>query len=211
MKLAMFPAFQHDVLIFVTDKKVNPVYHSKAYKIKLVLVPEFIFGAHDSLNVHYLIGNAKINKPFRRTTCQRGTSASTSFSPRRHSRQAMGRTACLMGHKVLYLSMNKFLEAIVQARLDGSYLKWIKNIAAHAVVILDDFGLKPLSHDAKLTLLDILEDRYAKGSTIITSQLPLDKWHVFLNEATIADSILDRLTADVHKVDLLGSSWRKRK
>jgi len=90
MKLAMFPAFQHDVLIFVTDKKVNPVYHSKAYKIKLVLVPEFIFGAHDSLNVHYLIGNAKINKPFRRTTCQRGTSASTSFSPRRHSRQAMG-------------------------------------------------------------------------------------------------------------------------
>ena len=116
-----------------------------------------------------------------------------------------------MGHKVLYLSMNKFLEAIAQARLDGSYLKWIKNIAAHAVVILDDFGLKPLSHDAKLTLLDILEDRYGNGSTIITSQLPLDKWYAFLNEPTLADSVLDRLTAAVHKVDLLGSSWRKRK
>jgi DNA replication protein DnaC len=128
-----------------------------------------------------------------------------------HLACALGRNACLMGHKVLYLSMNKFLEAIAQARVDGSYLKWIKNIAAHAVVILDDFGLKPLSHDAKLTLLDILEDRYGNGSTIITSQLPLDKWYAFINEATLADSLLDRLTASAHQIDLLGSSWRKRK
>lgn len=100
---------------------------------------------------------------------------------------ALGRGACLMGHKVMYLAMNKFLEGIAQARIDGTYLKWIKQIAAHAVVILDDFGLKPLSHDAKLALLDILEDRYGNGSTIITSQLPLDKWYEFLNEPSIAD------------------------
>ena len=124
---------------------------------------------------------------------------------------ALGRSACLMGHKVMYLAMNKFLEAIAQARVDGTYLKWIKQIAAHAVVILDDFGLKPLSHDAKLALLDILEDRYGNGSTIITSQLPLDKWYEFINEPTIADAALDRLTASAHKVDLLGGSMRRRK
>ncbi len=128
-----------------------------------------------------------------------------------HVACALGRSACLMGHKVLYLAMNKFLETIAQARVDGSYLKWIKHIAAHAVVILDDFGLKPLSHDAKLALLDILEDRYGNGSTIITSQLPLDKWYEFINEPTIADATLDRLTASAHKIDLMGGSWRRRK
>jgi DNA replication protein DnaC len=124
---------------------------------------------------------------------------------------ALGRNACLMGHKVLYLAMNKFLEAIGQAKLDGTYLKWIKNIAAHAVVILDDFGLKPLSHDAKLGLLDILEDRYGNGSIIITSQLPLDKYYEFINEPSLADAILDRLTASAHKVELMGESLRKKK
>lgn len=124
---------------------------------------------------------------------------------------ALGRNACLMGHKVLYLAMNKFLEAIGQAKLDGTYLKWIKNIATHAVVILDDFGLKPLSHDAKLALLDILEDRYGNGSIIITSQLPLDKYYEFINEPSLADAILDRLTASAHKVELVGESLRKKK
>ncbi|SJN46521.1 ATP-binding protein [Sphingobacterium sp. JB170] len=95
---------------------------------------------------------------------------------------ALGRNACLLGYKVLYLAMNKFLEAIAQAKLDGTYLKWMRSIAAHPVIVLDDFGLKPLSHDAKIALLDILEDRYGNGSIIITSQLPLNKYYEFINE-----------------------------
>ncbi len=124
---------------------------------------------------------------------------------------ALGRSACLLGYKTLYFSMNKFLEALTQTKLDGSYLKWIKNIANHQVIILDDFGIKPLSHDARLALLDILEDRYGKGTTIITSQLPVDKWYEFINEATTAEAILDRLTASAHRVELLGKSLRKKK
>lgn len=124
---------------------------------------------------------------------------------------ALGRSACLLGYKTLYFSMNKFLEALTQTKLDGSYLKWIKNIANHQVLILDDFGIKPLSHDARLALLDILEDRYGKGTTIITSQLPVDKWYEFINEATTAEAILDRLTASAHRVELLGKSLRKKK
>lgn len=124
---------------------------------------------------------------------------------------ALGRSACLLGYKTLYFSMNKFLEALMQTKLDGSYLKWIKNIANHQVLILDDFGIKPLSHDARLALLDILEDRYGKGATIITSQLPVDKWYEFINEPTTAEAILDRLTAFAHRVELLGKSLRRKK
>jgi DNA replication protein DnaC len=124
---------------------------------------------------------------------------------------ALGRSACLLGYKTLYFSMNKFLEALTQTKLDGSYLKWIKNIANHQVLILDDVGIKPLSHDARLALLDILEDRYGKGATIITSQLPVDKWYEFINEPTTAEAILDRLTASAHRVALLGKSLRRKK
>lgn len=124
---------------------------------------------------------------------------------------ALGRSACLLGYKTLYFSMNKFLEALTQTKLDGSYLKWIKNIANQQVLILDDFGIKPLTHEARLALLDILEDRYGKGATIITSQLPVDKWYEFINEPTTAEAILDRLTASAHRVELLGKSLRRKK
>ena len=107
--------------------------------------------------------------------------------------------------------MNKFLEALVQAKLDGSYLKWLKTIANQQLLILDDFGIKPLSHDARLAILDILEDRYGKGATIITSQLPVDKWYEFINEPTTAEAILDRLTASAHRIELLGKSLRRKK
>lgn len=123
---------------------------------------------------------------------------------------ALGRSACLLGHKTLYYSMNKFLEAFLQTKLDGSYLKWIKTIANHQVLVLDDFGIKPLSHEARLAMLDILEDRYGKGATIITSQLPVDKWYEFINEPTTAEAILDRLTASAHKVELTGKSLRRK-
>ena len=106
--------------------------------------------------------------------------------------------------------MNKFLEAFLQTKLDGSYLKWIKTIANHQVLILDDFGIKPLSHEARLAMLDILEDRYGKGTTIITSQLPVDKWYEFINEPTTAEAILDRLTASAHKIELTGKSLRRK-
>ncbi len=124
---------------------------------------------------------------------------------------ALGRSACLMGYKTLYLSMNKFLETLAQSRIDGTYLKLIKQLAAKKLIILDDFGLKPLSGDAKLTLLDLLEDRYGDGSVIITSQLPFDHFYAFLDQPTLAEAILDRLSAAGHKIELQGQSLRKRK
>ena len=107
--------------------------------------------------------------------------------------------------------MNRFLEALGAARLDGSYLKWLNLMAKTPLLILDDFGLKPLDPDSRLTLLQIMEDRYRSGATIITSQLPINKWYDYINEPTLADAILDRLTAHAHRIDLKGESLRKNK
>lgn len=123
---------------------------------------------------------------------------------------ALGRKACMLGHKTMYYSMNRFLEALGAARLDGSYLKWLNLMAKTPLLILDDFGLKPLDTDSRLTLLQILEDRYRSGATIITSQLPVSKWHDYINEPTLADGILDRLTAYAHRIDLKGKSLRQK-
>ena len=124
---------------------------------------------------------------------------------------AMGRNACLLGHRTLYYSMNRFIEALSAARLDGTYIRWLNTIAKTPLLIIDDFGLQPLNNDMRLTLLQILEDRFAKGATIITSQLPVNKWYTYINEPTLADAICDRLTANAHKIELKGESLRKKK
>lgn len=124
---------------------------------------------------------------------------------------AMGKNACLLGHRTLYYSMNRFIEALAAARLDGTYIRWINMIAKTPLLIIDDFGLQPLKPDMRLTMLQILEDRFAKGSTIVTSQLPVNKWYEYINEPTLADAICDRLTANAHKIELKGESLRKRK
>jgi DNA replication protein DnaC len=124
---------------------------------------------------------------------------------------ALGRRACMLGYRTLYFSMNRFIEALAAARIDGSYIKWINQIAKTPLLILDDFGLQPLSHDMKLTLLQILEDRYAAGATIITSQLPFPNWYDYLDEPTLADAIMDRMSASAHKIQLTGQSLRNKK
>lgn len=124
---------------------------------------------------------------------------------------AIGRQACMLGYRTIYFSMNRFVEALTAARLDGSYIKLLNQISKTPLLIFDDFGLQPLTHDMRITLLQILEDRYANGSTIITSQLPIDKWYEYINDPTLADAICDRMTANAHKIALKGESLRKRK
>ena len=107
--------------------------------------------------------------------------------------------------------MNRFIEALSAARLDGTYIRWLNNIAKTPLLIIDDFGLQPLNSEMRLTLLQILEDRFAKGATIVTSQLPVNKWYEYINDPTLADAILDRLTSDAHRIELKGESLRRKK
>lgn len=123
---------------------------------------------------------------------------------------AIGRQACSLGYKTLYLGMNRFVEKLALARVEGSYIKLLNQLEKYPLIIIDDFGLAPLEYQVKLTLLQLLEDRYAKRSTIITSQLPVGKWYQYLNEPTLADAIMDRLSVSHHRFELKGESLRKK-
>jgi DNA replication protein DnaC len=124
---------------------------------------------------------------------------------------ALGYQACQMGMKTTYFSMNRFIEKITLCKLDGSYLKLLNHLERQALIILDDFGLQPMQQDVKLALLQILEERHGKRSTLITSQLPVGAWHEYIQEPTVADAIMDRLTAGAHRIELKGESLRRKK
>ena len=124
---------------------------------------------------------------------------------------ALGHQACLQGYKTSYLGMNRLIEKITLSKLDGTYIKLLNQFERQSLIILDDFGLQNMSQDVRLTLLQLLEDRYAKRSIIITSQLPVSKWFEYINDPTLADAILDRLTANAHRIELKGESLRRKK
>lgn len=123
---------------------------------------------------------------------------------------ALGRQACSMGYKTYYFGMNRFLEKITQAKLDGTYVKLLNQVDKADLIILDDFGLHPMDTTSRLALLQILEDRYERKSMIIASQLPVSSWHNYIGEATLADAILDRLTGNAHRFELKGESLRRK-
>ncbi len=124
---------------------------------------------------------------------------------------AIGRQACSFGYRTLYFGINRFLEKISASKLDGTFIKLLNQIEKTHLLILDDFGLHPLDGITRLALLQMLEDRYGKKSVIITSQLPVAKWHEYIGETTIADAIMDRLAVNAHRFDLKGDSLRKKK
>lgn len=124
---------------------------------------------------------------------------------------ALGHQACLQGYKTSYLNMTRLIEKVALSKLDGSYLKLLNHLERQTLIIVDDFGLAPLSPEIRMTLLQLLEDRYGKKSIIVTSQLPVAKWHQYINDPTLADAILDRLTANATRVELKGESMRSRK
>ena len=121
---------------------------------------------------------------------------------------ALGNQACVKGYRTLYFNMNRFCEQITIAKAEGTTIKWLDRIRRAKLLILDDFGLQPLTNPVKLLLLQILEDRYEKAATIISSQLPVSKWHEYLDEPTIADAILDRVVTKSHRIALKGKSLR---
>jgi len=122
---------------------------------------------------------------------------------------AMGHYACHQGSSVRYYRATRLFEMLTIAHGDGSYLKIINQLAKVDVLILDDWGLEKLTQSQRNDLLEIMEDRHATKSTIVTSQLPTKKWHAYINDATLADAILDRVVHNAHKLELKGESMRK--
>jgi DNA replication protein DnaC len=123
---------------------------------------------------------------------------------------ALGHQACIMGYKVKYYNMGKLFSTLKMSKADNSYMKEIGRIEKQDVLILDDFGLHPIDPVTRISLLEIIEDRHGRSSTIIASQIPVNGWHELLEEKTIADAILDRIVHTAHRVELIGESLRKK-
>ena len=128
-----------------------------------------------------------------------------------HIASALGNQACMKGYKTIYCNVGKLLSSLKMKRSDGSYLREIEKLERQDLLILDDFGLAQLDTQNRLDLLEIIEDRHGKKSTIITSQLPVPKWHDVIADSTIADAILDRLVHNAYRIELKGASLRKKK
>lgn len=121
---------------------------------------------------------------------------------------ALGHQACSHGYSVAYFNTQKFMLRIKMARLEGTILRFFDKIAKTSLFILDDFGLTHLEQQQQFDLMEIIEDRHGKKSTIIASQLPIGSWYDIISEATIADAILDRLVHTSYRIDLKGPSLR---
>jgi len=123
---------------------------------------------------------------------------------------ALGLQACRQIISVRYFRLPRLLETLRIAHADGSYADIISQIAKTQMVILDDWGIDILAREQRNDLLEILEDRYQQGATIITTQLPIKKWHEFIGEATIADAILDRVVHNSYQIKFDGDSLRRK-
>ncbi len=124
---------------------------------------------------------------------------------------ALGHKACMEGYSALYFRLPKLLDDLEIARKDGRRGKLMKAFAKTNVIVLDDLGLDPMTAGNRRDLLELLEDRYGLRSTIVTSQLPVSKWHDAIGDPTLADAILDRVVHNAHKITMKGESMRKMK
>lgn len=124
---------------------------------------------------------------------------------------ALAQAACRAGYRALSARAPRLLNELAMARGDGSYATLLQKIARVDVLVLDDFLIAPLKDHERRDLLEVLEDRYDRGSTVITSQVPTKTWHEALSDPTIADAICDRVVHNAHVITLRGPSMRKRK
>jgi DNA replication protein DnaC len=123
---------------------------------------------------------------------------------------ALGNQACMQGFRTQYYNTTKLFPKLRMMKADGSYLKEIARIEKQELLILDDFGIQQLDEMARMALLEIIEDRHGRASTLVVSQLPVTKWFETIGDSTIADAILDRLVHTAHRIELKGETMRKK-
>ena len=123
---------------------------------------------------------------------------------------ALGHSACLREHSVRYFRLSRLLLELTQAKADGTYSRLLKQLAKTDVLIIDDWGLEPLKPAHRNDLMEIMDDRHGRSSTLVISQLPTDEWYASIGDNTLADAILDRLMHNAHRLNLKGESMRKK-
>jgi DNA replication protein DnaC len=124
---------------------------------------------------------------------------------------ALAHKACRDDRSVLYQRIPKLLPDLALARGDGRYARILRALGSVQLLVLDDWGLQPLDAAARKDFLEVVEERYGRRSTIITSQVTIDKWHELIGDPTYADAILDRLVHNAHRINLTGDSMRRQR
>lgn len=124
---------------------------------------------------------------------------------------ALGHHACVQGHRAFYYYAPKFFRALQIAQVDGSLLQLLKKLSRLSLLVIDDLGIASVSPKQYRDLLEVLDDRYGRGSTLITSQLPVEDWHQIIGDTTVADAIMDRVAHNAYRIALEGESVRKLK
>lgn len=122
---------------------------------------------------------------------------------------ALAQQACRTGYRALYRRMPRLLEEFALAHADGTYTRLLGRLAKADVLVLDDWGIAPLRDQERRDMLELVEDRHGVRSTVITSQLPVENWHDYLADPTIADALLDRVVHNAHRIKLKGPTRRK--
>lgn len=124
---------------------------------------------------------------------------------------ALGHAACRADHSVRFFRLPRLIDELARAAALNNRSGYFRQLAKVDLLILDDFGLAPLAEQTRRDLLEIIDDRYDKKSTLITSQLPVEQWHAYLADPTLADAILDRVVHNSYRLNLAGDSLRKKK
>lgn len=124
---------------------------------------------------------------------------------------ALAQAACRHGLSTRYFRLSRLLDELALARADGSYPKLMDRLAKTQLLALDDYGMVPLNDPQRRDLLELLDDRYGRRATLVTSQLPFEHWHDVIGDPTFGDAILDRLVHHAHRITLKGPSMRKKK
>ena len=124
---------------------------------------------------------------------------------------ALANSACRSGYPSLYTRAPRLFQELAIARADGSYAKLMNKLAKNKLLVIDDLGFAPMTDLERRDLLEVIEDRQATSSTIVTSQLPIESWHDNIGDPTIADAILDRLIHSAHRINLKGDSMRRKR
>jgi DNA replication protein DnaC len=124
---------------------------------------------------------------------------------------ALAQTACRQGYRALYVRVPRLIQQLAIARADGSYASELGRLSRFDVIVLDDFLIAPMKDSERRDLFEVIEDRYDRSSTVITSQLMPKTWHEALGDPTIADAICDRLVHNAHTLRLTGPSIREKK
>lgn len=122
---------------------------------------------------------------------------------------ALAQQACRSGYRVSYRRMPRLIEELALAHADGTYTRLLSRLAKVDVLVLDDWGIAPLRDQERRDMLEIVEDRHGARATIITSQLPVENWHDYVGDPTIADALLDRVVHTAHRIKLKGPTRRK--